>query len=134
MGVRKHQHGKEHTVCLMPHRIRRRRSVLYLRLPGDYYLFPYLIGRCLFIFPEGILDLLTGGLVIHPVYLSPHLLHLNTFFFRFRLSLPFVSPQKGQSASRLTAFLCRIRRFRRYATSLMVKGKSWYKALLLSAA
>ena len=56
--------------------------------------------------------------------LSPHLLHLNTFFFRFRLSLPFVSPQKGQSASRLTAFLCLMRRFSRYATSLMVKGKS----------
>ena len=69
VGVRKHQHGKEHAVCLMLHRIRRWRGFRYLRLLWGDLPFPYLVGRRLFILPQGILDLPAGGLVVHPVYL-----------------------------------------------------------------
>ena len=69
MGVRQHQHGKEHAVRPMPYRIRCGRGTLYLRLFRGNLPFLHLVGRCHFILSQGILDFLTGGLVVNPIYL-----------------------------------------------------------------
>ena len=53
----------------MPHRIWRRRDILYLRLLWNNLPFPHLIGRRLLVPSESILNFFTGSLVIHPVYL-----------------------------------------------------------------
>ena len=68
MGIRKHQHGKERTVCLMPHMNRGWHGTWDFRLLRCNLPFPYLIGRRLLIPSQGAFYLLISSLVIQPVY------------------------------------------------------------------